>query len=40
MAGNAFDGIVRYDEGFFDRLARMANEEPVQTRELVAMAQL
>jgi hypothetical protein len=40
MAGQVFDGIVRYDEGFFDSLARMVNEEPIETFDLVAMAQL
>jgi hypothetical protein len=40
MAGRLFDGIVRYDDTFFVRLARMLGEEPVQTRDLVAMGQL
>jgi hypothetical protein len=40
MADKLFDGIVAYDDTFFDRLTRILNEEPVQTRDLVAMAQL
>jgi hypothetical protein len=40
MADRIFDGIVAYDDTFFDSLTRMLNEEPVQTRDLVAMAQL
>jgi hypothetical protein len=40
IAGKLFDGIVRMDDTFFDTLARMVNEEPVQTRDLAAMGQL
>src|SRR5262249_11204599 len=40
IEGKLFDGIVRIDDTFFDSLARMLNEEPVQTRDLVAMGQL
>jgi hypothetical protein len=40
IAGQLFDGIARMDDTFYDSLARMVNEEPVQTRDLVAMAQL
>jgi hypothetical protein len=40
IAGQLFDGIVRYDDTFYDSLARMGNEEPVETRDLVAMQQL
>jgi hypothetical protein len=40
MAGKLFDGIARFDETFYASLARMVNEEPVQTRDLVAMAQI
>jgi hypothetical protein len=40
MAGNLFDGIVRFDDTFYESLARMVNDEPVQTRDLVAMGQL
>lgn len=38
--GKLFDGIVRYDDTFFDSLARMVSEEPVQTRDLAVMGQL
>jgi hypothetical protein len=40
IAGKLFDGIVRMDDTFFDSLARMVNEEPVQTRDLATMGQL
>jgi hypothetical protein len=40
ISGKLFDGIVAFDETLYARLARMVNEEPVQTRDLVAMAQL
>src|SRR5262249_35036264 len=40
IAGKLFDGIVSMDDTFFDSLAEMVNEEPVQSRDLVAMAQL
>jgi hypothetical protein len=40
VAGKLFDGIVKMDDTFFDSLARMVNEEPVQTRDMVAMGQL
>ncbi|HEV7734316.1 MAG TPA: DUF1254 domain-containing protein [Candidatus Binatia bacterium] len=40
MAGKLTDGVVRFDETFFERLARMVNEEPVLPRDLVAMGQL
>src|SRR6185503_12310587 len=40
MAGLLLDGIAHFDDTFYDSLARMVNEEPVQTRDLVAMAQL
>jgi len=40
MAGKLFDGIARFDDSFYDSLARMVNEEPVQSRDLVAMGQL
>jgi hypothetical protein len=35
-----FDGIARFDATFYDSLARMVNEEPVQARDLAAMGQL
>src|SRR4030095_1019013 len=40
IAGKLFDGIAKMDDTFFDSLARMVNEEPVQTRDMVAMGQL
>jgi hypothetical protein len=40
MAGQVVDGIVRFDDTFFDALAMMVDEEPVQTRDLVAFAEL
>ncbi|HTR49546.1 MAG TPA: DUF1214 domain-containing protein [Kofleriaceae bacterium] len=43
MAGEPFDGIVRFDDTFFDSLARMLGEEPVLPRDadmMVALATL
>jgi hypothetical protein len=40
MAGKLFDGIQRFDDTFYDSLARMVSEEPVQPHDLVAMGQL
>jgi len=40
IVGKLFDGIPAFDDTFYDRLAKMVDEEPVQTRDLVAMAQL
>jgi hypothetical protein len=40
MSGKLLDGVVAFDETFFDRLAKMVNEEPVMNRDLVAMGQL
>jgi hypothetical protein len=40
ISGKLFDGIVRYDETFYQSLATMVAEEPVQTRDLVMMGQL
>ena len=34
MAGTLWDGIVRFDEGFYSSLARMVNEELAQARDL------
>jgi hypothetical protein len=36
MAGKLFDGIVRYDDTFYD----MVNEETMQERDMVAMGQM
>jgi hypothetical protein len=40
MSGRLLDGAVRFDDSFFDSLARMVEEEPVHEHDLVAMAQL
>jgi hypothetical protein len=40
ISGKLFDAIVRYDETFYDSLAQMINEEPVQARDLAIMGQL
>jgi len=40
MSGRLFDGITAFDDSFYDSLARMVNEEPVQARDLVALGQL
>ncbi|WP_158789239.1 DUF1254 domain-containing protein [Granulicella sp. L46] len=39
-SGKLIDGVVRFDDSFYASLSRMVNEEPVQTRDLVAMGQL
>ena len=33
MAGKLFDGLVRFDAGYFTSLARMVQEEPAQPRD-------
>ncbi|WP_408600889.1 DUF1254 domain-containing protein [Pseudomonas sp. PLMAX] len=40
MSGKLLDGVVKFDDSFYQRLARMVNEEPVLTRDLVMMGQL
>ena len=40
ISGKLFDGIVRYDETFYDSLAQMIDEEPVLPRDLAIMGQL
>ena len=40
MAGRLFDGIVRFDESFYDSLAHMISEEPVLTRDRAMMGLL
>lgn len=35
-----YDGVVRFDDSFYDSLARMIEEEQVQPRDLAAMGQL
>jgi hypothetical protein len=38
--GQTFDGVASFDERFFESLARMVQEEPLQHRDLVAMGML
>lgn len=40
VSGKLLDGAVAFDERFYASLAKMVNEEPVMTRDLVAMQQL
>jgi hypothetical protein len=40
MAGRLFDATVRFDESFLASLARMVNEEPVQTHDPALMTLL
>jgi hypothetical protein len=40
VAGKPFEGIVVYDDSFYDSLAKMVNEEAVQPRDLAAMGLL
>lgn len=40
MAGKRLDGVVQFDESFFERLSRMVNEEPVLPRDVLAVGQL
>src|SRR4029077_13503328 len=40
ISGQLSDGVARFDNTFYHNLARMVNEEPVRTRDLVAMNQL
>jgi hypothetical protein len=40
MSGRLFNAAVRFDDTFFDSLARMVREEPPRTRDLVAMSQM
>lgn len=40
MSGKLLDGVVAFDDSFYERLARMVNEEPVMPRDLVIMGQL
>lgn len=40
VAGKVFDGITRFDDTYYDSLARMVDEEPVMTRDLAMMGQL
>ncbi|WP_161564085.1 DUF1254 domain-containing protein [Cupriavidus lacunae] len=40
MDGKVFDGIVRYDESFYTRLARMVSEEPDSPRDAALMTRI
>ena len=40
MTDTMYDGLVHYDESFFTSLARMLNEEPVQSQDLQMMGML
>ena len=40
IAGTLFDGVAVFDDTFYDSLARIVDEEPVQRRDLVAMTHL
>jgi hypothetical protein len=40
VSGKLLDGVVAFDETFYERLAKMVNEEPVLTRDLEAMGQI
>lgn len=40
MTDTTYDGLVRYDESFYTSLARMLNEEPVQSQDLQMMGML
>jgi hypothetical protein len=40
IAGKLFDGVAVFDETFYESLARIVDEEPLQNRDLVAMTQL
>jgi hypothetical protein len=40
MADKLFDGIIHFDESFYESLARMVSEEPVQPRDRAIMGLL
>jgi hypothetical protein len=40
ISGRLFDCVVRYDDTFFESLARMLSEEPVNSRDQFVMSQL
>jgi hypothetical protein len=40
ITGKLFDGIAHFDDSFYDSLARVVNDEPVQTRDLAMMGML
>jgi hypothetical protein len=39
MSGKLYNGIPKYDDSFYDRLAKILNEEPVQERDLPPLGQ-
>jgi hypothetical protein len=39
MAGKLYNGIPKYDDSFYDRLAKILNEEPVQERDLAPLGE-
>ena len=40
ITGKLFDGIARFDDTFYESLAQIVGEEPVQRRDFIAMAYL
>lgn len=40
MADKVYEGIAKFDDSFYDAIARMVAEEPVQERDLAIMGQL
>jgi hypothetical protein len=40
VAGKTFDGLARFDDSFYDSLARMVDEEPTRPRDSIALASL
>jgi hypothetical protein len=40
MTGKLFDGIAPFDDSFYESLARIINDEPVQARDFAVMGQL
>jgi len=40
MSDRRLAGVVQFDESFFERLARMVNEEPISPRDFFAMSRL
>ena len=40
IAGKLFDGVAVFDDTFYESLARIVDEEPVQRRDLIAMTDL
>jgi hypothetical protein len=40
ISGKFIDGVVAFDDTFYERLAKMVSEEPVMARDMVVMGQL